>query len=185
MGHRLGVNKGPDRVLTREELRAFLFAVKYGNTVPQATAVLELDHGKVQRTLDDIEIRSFVIDLSMVARAMSEWDSKYFTRAEFKCPCCNFDTVDYELINVLEYIREHFDKPVIVDSGCRCVPYNDSVDGSAPYSQHILGRAADIRIAGIDPDLVYELAEQMEVGGLGSYDTFTHIDTRSGPLARW
>jgi len=114
---------------------------------------------------------------------MSEWDSQYFSRAEFKCPCCSFDTVDYELIKVLEYIREHFDKPVIVDSGCRCPAHNHDVGGSAG-SQHLLGRAADIRIAGVDPQLVYELADQMEVGGLGEYSNFTHIDTRTG-YARW
>ena len=115
---------------------------------------------------------------------MSEWDSQYFQRKEFDCECgCGFNTVDYELIKVLEYIREHFDKPVIVNSGCRCTAHNFDVGGS-PGSQHILGRAADIRIAGVDPQLVYELADQMEVGGLGEYSNFTHIDTRSGH-ARW
>jgi len=116
---------------------------------------------------------------------MSGWDSRYFTRSEFACKCgCGFDTVDYELVKVLEYIREHFDRPVIVDSGCRCRTYNDSIPDSASNSQHILGRAADIRIAGIKPALIQELAEQMEVGGLGRYETFTHIDTRVG-RARW
>ena len=91
--------------------------------------------------------------------------------------------MDYELIKVLEYIREHFDKPVIVNSGCRCTAHNFDVGGS-PGSQHILGRAADIRIAGVDPQLVYELADQMEVGGLGEYSNFTHVDTRTG-YARW
>jgi uncharacterized protein YcbK (DUF882 family) len=115
---------------------------------------------------------------------MSEWASPYFTRAEFSCKCgCGFDTVDYELIKVLEYIREHFDKPVVVNSGCRCPAHNDSVDGSVE-SQHLLGRAADISVNGVEPALVYELSEQIEVGGLGSYDTFTHVDTRVG-YARW
>jgi uncharacterized protein YcbK (DUF882 family) len=118
---------------------------------------------------------------------MSEWDSQYFEREEFACKCgCGFDTVDYELIKTLEYIREHFEKPLIVNSGCRCPVYNSSrgVNGSV-NSQHLVGRAADIRVDGINPPLVYELAEQMEVGGLGKYDTFTHIDTRSSVFARW
>ena len=117
---------------------------------------------------------------------MSEWDSEYFDRSEFACTCgCGFDTVDYELLRCLEYIREHFDKPVIVDSGCRCPAYNSRIPNSSPNSQHLLGRAADIRVAGIEPSLVQELAEQMEVGGLGKYNTFTHIDTRTDARARW
>ena len=116
---------------------------------------------------------------------MSEWNSEYFTRAEFACKCgCSFNTVDYELLRVLTYIREHFDKPVHINSGCRCESHNASVGGS-DNSQHLVGRAADIRVDGVEPHLVYELADNMEVGGLGAYDTFTHIDTRSNQRARW
>lgn len=117
---------------------------------------------------------------------MSEWDVEHFDRSEFACKCgCGFDTVDYELIKVLVYIREHFDRPVTILSGCRCPDHNasDAVRG-ATDSQHMVGRACDIRVTGIDPQLVYELADQMEVGGLGEYSTFTHIDTRVG-YARW
>jgi uncharacterized protein YcbK (DUF882 family) len=115
---------------------------------------------------------------------MSEWNSEHFSRAEFACRCgCGFDTVDYELLRVLEYIREHFGKAVTVNSGCRCPEHNLAVGGGA-NSQHLLGRAADIVVDGIAHELVHELAEQIEVGGLGAYDTFTHIDTRVG-YARW
>ena len=117
---------------------------------------------------------------------MSEWKADYFTRAEFACQCgCGFDTVDHELLNILEKIREHFDRPLRILSGCRCREHNasDAVRG-ASTSQHLVGRAADIRVDGVDPQLVYELADQMEVGGLGEYSTWTHIDTRVG-YARW
>jgi uncharacterized protein YcbK (DUF882 family) len=33
--------------------------------------------------------------------------------------------------------------------------------------------------------LVAELARQMECGGVGEYDSWVHIDTRSGQPARW
>ena len=122
---------------------------------------------------------------------MSEWRSNNFKREEFACKCgCGFDTVDYELIMVLEYIREHFDRPVVIRSGCRCLAHNAAVGGAQPDadgrggSQHLHGRAADIVVEGIDPQFVYELADQMEVGGLGEYSTWTHIDTRTG-YARW
>jgi uncharacterized protein YcbK (DUF882 family) len=115
---------------------------------------------------------------------MSEWNSPHFTRAEFCCSCgCGFDTVDAELLNCLEYIREHFGEPVTINSGCRCPDYNAEVGGSE-NSQHLYGRAADISVKDIPVSEVYELANNMEVGGLGEYDTFTHIDTRVG-FARW
>ncbi|GAG52473.1 unnamed protein product, partial [marine sediment metagenome] len=91
---------------------------------------------------------------------MSEWASPYFNRKEFACrDLCGFDTVDYELIKCLEYIREHFDAPVRINSGCRCEKQNKRSGGSEK-SFHMLGRAADISVDGIDPELVHELAEQ-------------------------
>jgi uncharacterized protein YcbK (DUF882 family) len=115
---------------------------------------------------------------------MKPWDSKYFKRSEFACKCgCGFDTVDYELVKMLEYIREHFDRKLRINSCCRCTSHNLAVGGRSG-SQHLRGRAADIVVDGIVPTLVAELAEQMEVGGLGEYNTFTHIDTRAGK-ARW
>lgn len=52
-------------------------------------------------------------------------------------------------INVLEYIRLHFNKPVTINSGFRCKKLNTATGGSKK-SQHMTGQAADIEIAGID-----------------------------------
>jgi len=87
--------------------------------------------------------------------------------------------VDYGLVIALEAIRAHFDRPVRITSGCRCVRHNQSVGGSH-RSQHKKGRAADFTVDGVPPDVVAELAEQMGLGGIGRYETFTHIDTRHG-----
>jgi uncharacterized protein YcbK (DUF882 family) len=51
--------------------------------------------------------------------------------------------------NVLEPIRAHFSKPVKVSSGYRSRALNAAVGGSNS-SQHSLGQAADIEIAGVD-----------------------------------
>lgn len=107
-----------------------------------------------------------------------------FSRAEFACGCgCGYDTVDYELLKILELIREHFDRPVDINSGCRCVPHNRACNGS-DHSQHLLGRAADIVVREIPAEIVQEFVEQIGAGGLGRYDAFTHVDTRIG-YARW
>lgn len=109
----------------------------------------------------------------------------YFSREEFECKCgCGQDTVDAELVLQLTLIRAHFNKPVIVTSGNRCMAYNERVGGSR-NSQHLLGRAADIIVRDVDPDDVADYAEKINVdGGVGRYSTFTHIDSRRD-LARW
>ncbi len=111
--------------------------------------------------------------------------SEHFSRQEFTCGCgCGFDTVDTQLLGYLEQIRSHFDRTIRVNSGCRCNPHNTSVGGGA-NSMHLYGRAADIVIDGIDPKLVAELAEQIGCPGVGTYGTFTHIDSRSHAVSRW
>jgi uncharacterized protein YcbK (DUF882 family) len=111
--------------------------------------------------------------------------SENFVRSEFQCRCgCGFDTVDIALIQILERVRAHFDKPVIVTSGCRCMAHNEA-EGGAHNSQHLLGRAADIIVANVDPDDVADYVENINIdGGVGRYSTFTHIDSRCG-CARW
>jgi len=112
--------------------------------------------------------------------------SKHFNRAEFACRCgCGFDTVDSELVRILENVREHFATPVRITSGCRCNEYNERVNG-AYKSQHKQGRAADI-VLDVEPDVVADyLAIIRVVGGVGRYSTFTHVDSRTTDRpARW
>ena len=107
--------------------------------------------------------------------------SYHFSRSEFKCKCgeCEVDTVDAELIGVLEALRKRYDRPITITSGCRCVEYNREV-GGAEDSQHLLGKAADIVVKGIDPAEVYHYLNWAypDCYGLGDYEDFTHIDVR-------
>jgi len=118
--------------------------------------------------------------------------SKHFSRNEFLCNgnrkgicACGFDTVDAELIIVLDDLREHFGLPVHVFSGCRCPKYNKHV-GGARRSQHKLGKASDVRIYGVSPRRVYDYLDKKynDRYGLGLYKGFTHVDVRSHK-ARW
>jgi uncharacterized protein YcbK (DUF882 family) len=111
--------------------------------------------------------------------------SANFSRSEFACPCgCGFDTVDFALVNLLQKFRDFIERPVTVTSGCRCPEYNAQVGGSE-NSQHLYARAADIVVEHVPPEIVHEYFDGLNTPGLGKYDTFTHIDTRSGPKARW
>jgi uncharacterized protein YcbK (DUF882 family) len=51
-------------------------------------------------------------------------------------------------INVLEPIRAHFDRPVIISSGYRAPAVNKAVGGSTT-SAHCFGQAADFTVPGV------------------------------------
>ena len=56
--------------------------------------------------------------------------------------------------------------------------------GAATKSFHMQRRAADIRFEGIPPQQVADVAEWLQIGGVGRYGgSFTHID--SGPIRTW
>jgi len=115
--------------------------------------------------------------------------TEHFSRAEFACRCsnCNFDTVDVDTLALLEEIREWAMVAVVINSACRCATWNEMV-GGAKTSQHLYGRAVDIRIEGKTPDEVAKFVDKLmpDSGGIGIYtdQNFTHIDTRTGK-ARW
>lgn len=114
--------------------------------------------------------------------------SEHFHRDEFACKCgCGFDTVDAQLLAVLEHVRAAFNAPVVINSSCRCAEHNKRVGGGR-YSQHLLGRAADIVVSGIEAGEVYDWLCGGYRGelGIGRYKSkgFTHVDTRR-VAARW
>jgi|TARA_B100001094_G_scaffold200441_1_gene194493 uncharacterized protein YcbK (DUF882 family) len=59
---------------------------------------------------------------------------------------------------VLQPIRDHFARPVVINSGYRCPKLNKAI-GSSSKSQHTKGEAADIEIPGLSNK---ELAEYIE-----------------------
>lgn len=106
--------------------------------------------------------------------------SEHFSRSEFACSCgCGFNTVDAGLLNVLIRVRNHLDRPMAINSGCRCRVKNKTI-GGAPSSWHLKGRAADVKVEGIPPQVVAEVAAQYGATGIKTYETWTHVDTRNG-----
>ena len=93
--------------------------------------------------------------------------------------------IDSDLVNVLQKVRDHFGKAVTINSAYRTPTKNKAVGGEV-FSQHLYGRAADIRISGVSPAKVGAYAETIlkNKGGIGIYSPFTHLDTRSSK-SRW
>ena len=73
--------------------------------------------------------------------------------------------------------------PIELTSGYRSEYTNARTEGAAQDSEHPKATAADIKIAGIAPDVVAMMAKFFRVGGIGTYSTFTHVD--SGRIRQW
>jgi len=120
--------------------------------------------------------------------------SKNISRSEIACKCgCGTDTIDAETVKAVQDTCNHFAEVLgvkrvhlIITSGTRCKEYNSKVGGSN-RSQHIQGRAIDFVIVGVKPSDVYDYLHRKYAGryGVGSYETFTHLDTKTGKARRW
>lgn len=115
--------------------------------------------------------------------------SENFISTEFDCKgkdCCISTAIDPKLITHLQKIRSHFNSETIIKNGYMCEKYYNSnfndILTDEKY-QHLIGKAADISIKGVDPKVVAQYAEIIGVKGIGLYNTeedgyFVHIDTR-------
>lgn len=114
------------------------------------------------------------------------YKSKYFLEKEFICKCgCGTGGINPALLPILDDVREHFDAVTTVNSGVRCAKHNKAV-GGAPLSQHVQKTAADIKVRGVKPAVVYAYLTKKypDTLGIGVYDTFVHVDCRA-KKARW
>jgi len=96
--------------------------------------------------------------------------------------------LDVRLLDGLQALRSLVGVPIAVNSGYRTVAHNRKIEGS-PYSQHLLGKAADIVISGMSVSRMKTAATRVpafERGGIGTYpgQGFIHVDVR-GVKARW
>ena len=94
-----------------------------------------------------------------------------------------------ELAENLQIVRDELQEPITINSAYRCEAWN-GINGGTLKSQHLQGKAADIVVKNLTPDEVAIALDKLQqggfikCGGLGRYDTFTHIDIR-GTEARW
>ena len=119
--------------------------------------------------------------------------SPAFKVREFRCrDGSDAIMIDQALPLLLQAIREHFGKAVVITSGYRTATHNASV-GGAKSSQHLLGRAADIQVQGVTVEAVAAYAESLmpDWGGVGRYPVkagrtkgWVHVDTRPNK-SRW
>lgn len=114
--------------------------------------------------------------------------AEHFSRNEFICKCgeCGHDNVDVELLDWLEEIRRHYDKAVHIHCANRCLEHNRNV-GSKDTSQHVLSKAVDFHITGVEPEEIATWINDNlcpDSGGIGIYTWGVHLDRRKN-RARW
>ena len=85
--------------------------------------------------------------------------SKNFVPEEFKCECggkyCTGypDYMKYKQMELLQEIRDHYKRPLIVTCGLRCKRYNAMLNGSTANSKHMTGKATDYYMKGVTDTL--------------------------------
>ena len=122
-----------------------------------------------------------MIALTTYNKGIAKKLSKNFKTTEFDCKgkkCCSKTLIEPKLVEYLQKIRNHFGKSITINSGYRCPTHNKAV-GGASSSKHTKGMAADINVKGIKPLEVAQYAESIGIKGIGLYDNFVHIDTRT------
>ena len=101
--------------------------------------------------------------------------SPHFEAWEFLCPDCGKLVLDEVLIETLEEFRKVIRCPIYIKSGYRCPKHNAAV-GGAERSYHLVGQAADIRVAYMS--FARHCACQ-HFKGVGFYNNHIHVDVRN------
>lgn len=83
--------------------------------------------------------------------------------------------------NVLQPLRDHIGKPLVINSGYRCKVLNSELGGSIT-SQHLKGEAADLRCQGTTEVLLLAqtvIRYKIPFDQMVLYDKFLHISFNS------
>ncbi len=115
-----------------------------------------------------------------------------FKQSEFVCKCGKCKDIPaylenniWCLSNELEKIRLALGRPIIINSGIRCITHNKKI-GGVKNSQHILGKAVDIRVKNMKAKDLYNFITRLEsmklvyIGYMQLYEKegFVHYDIR-------
>jgi len=104
--------------------------------------------------------------------------SRWFAEKELTCHCgCGACDMNPVLLRMLDQVRSAIGKPIIINSGYRCVEWNRKVRGRNT-SAHLTGHAVDIKCTNATQryELLNDLLPRWEIRRLGIADNFIHID---------
>jgi len=164
-------------------------AVKYGyKTMGRIRQLFDFD--KSNELVNGIlRIHSLYTGETLKARLLDSnglIDSKVLSRLSELMRCRRTTEVvpiDPKLAQILVQISAVYDRSVYLVSGHRAVYAN----GTNPTSQHVLGKAADIKVPGVPISTLQKLVVKLGARGIGLYPEkrFIHVDVRSSPKYFW
>lgn len=106
-----------------------------------------------------------------------------FKVKEFACKDGSDTIIIHEdFVQKLQQIRNHFSKPVTINSAYRTREHNKREGGSS-NSYHIKGRAFDLAIKGVNPNDMARYAQSIGINGIIRYPWGIHVDSR--PKRYW
>ena len=111
--------------------------------------------------------------------------SRHFSRAEMACSCgCGLDTMDVETLKIADECRDFAGHSITPSSAARCMDHNRAIR-SKDDSQHVKCRALDLPVR--EPKELYKFLcnRYPNQYGFGLYNSFVHVDTKSGGARRW
>ena len=101
---------------------------------------------------------------------------KYFSEDEVTCQCGCGMSITQECKKMADDIRGEVGKPLIVNSGARCLDHNRSI-GSSDTSSHVKGEAIDFKAK--DSGLrfaIIKAAIKLGYTRIGVHESFVHVD---------
>jgi uncharacterized protein YcbK (DUF882 family) len=164
-------------------------AVKYGyKTMGRIRQLFDFDKSN-ELTGGMLRIHSLHTGESLKARLFDSngvINSKILSQLSHLMRCWRTTEVvpiDPKLAQILVQISATYDRSVYLVSGHRAV---DAI-GTNPTSQHVLGKAADIKVPGVPISTLQKLVVKLGARGIGLYPEkrFIHIDVRSSPKYFW
>ena len=108
--------------------------------------------------------------------------TKNFSTSEFDCNCrfddCTYTLIEDLLVNKLQGLRDDLKQPLHITSGFRCQKHNSSIIDSSKRSQHLVGRAVDVKFpVFLERQKFIDLCNK-HFGFVLVYKKFVHLDIR-------
>src|SRR5690625_4722709 len=88
-----------------------------------------------------------------------------------------------KVINKVQSLKDRNKRHIIITSDYRTESHNRKVGGTK-NSQHLYGKAVDIKVSGMTPQTLLKHAEAVGFTGIGLYKWGIHVDVRKNK-ARW
>lgn len=107
--------------------------------------------------------------------AASEWNFRYFTKAEFDCKETGENKMQRHFMLLLDQFRHEWRRPLKVTSGYRSPLHSIEARKTHSNGEHTTGLCADIAVSAADRYEFVSLAITLGFIRIGIAETFIHL----------